>query len=315
MESQGMQPSKGKSLTLLKLFNHLLQQTSHVMVDFGSSTDTLLLRARLHLFITEWFKLNDMSGVNLRGEYSEMRQNWPGLNGEDDDEDEGDEQTTITGATEEPVKTNPDTKDETIIEQEEVEGGSADGAEAQDDQPAKPEDAESDKQEMKGSDPENADPAPAADQPKSEAATERMEVDEPEPSSKAQDEPSEPQPEDLYTAMYHLQVIFANPPLLVGSRPVAGTSTSNSLGETPMQAFRRRTDIVLKEMSSRRGEAIEMAKSMREAALAGVDSTELQTNAYPAYLVSRRTLQSDVSLTVDRSLKGNAFTHYARVSS
>jgi hypothetical protein len=295
-----MQPSKGKSLILLKLFNHLLQQTSHVMVDFESSTDTLLLRARIHLFITEWFKLNDMSGVNLRGEYSEMRQRWPGMDGDDEDEGEENEgepeleMSVKEGSAE--IKVGPE--EGTATGSQEAEGVISNDGEADDAQESKTEDKETNQQDMAEPEAGITNTVSAVDKQTSENVVDRMDLDGSESHAKTEEKvaPVEPEPEELYTVMYHLQAVFANPPSLVGPRPVAGTSASTSVTETPMQAFKRRTGVVLNEMSNRRGEAIEMAKSMREAALAGIEETDLRTNEYPAFLVSRRTLEADVSL-------------------
>jgi hypothetical protein len=283
-----MQPSKGKSLTLLKLLNHLLQQTSHVMVDFESSTDTLLLRARIHLFITEWFKLNDMSGVNLRGEYSEMRQRWPGMNGDDEDEEDEEEKELEAGAREDLTETKVEAEDATTMDSKEIEGA---GSEVPNDQATTTGEKQADQQGTTDSE-----TGAAAGKQHPEDAADRMEVDGPETQAKSEEEadPAVPKQEDLYSVLYHLQVVFTNPPSLAGSRPVTTASTSTSASETPIQAFKRRTGVLLNELSSRRGEAIEMAKSMREAALAGTEETDLRTNEYPAFLVNRRTLEADV---------------------
>lgn len=82
--------SKGKSLTLLKFVNHLLRLTSHLSsshshpyssnpssTSASASLSDLGLRARIHIFISEYFKLADPSGANIRGEYAEGRGFWP----------------------------------------------------------------------------------------------------------------------------------------------------------------------------------------------------------------------------------------------
>lgn len=263
------------------------------MVDFGSNTDTLLLRARIHLFITEWFRLNDMSGVNLRGEYSEMRSRWPGMDGEEDEDEV--KQDAVVEEDGGPVEAKAEEEQDVTVETKDSDKALADSAEAQNGDLAKSEGTELDPQTTEEAGLRKVDETPAPSQQKAEVAVDGMEVDEPEARSRAEEKPEEPKPEDLYTAMYHLQVVFANPPSLVGSRPVAGASSSSSSGETPMEGFKRRAAIVLKSMSDRRGETIEMAKSMREAAFAGIDDADLRTNEYPAFLVRRRTLESDVS--------------------
>jgi len=246
------------------------------MVDFKSSTNVLLLRARIHLFIAEWFKLNDMSGVNLRGEYSEMRTRWPGLDGTEEDEEEKD--------------------DVEIPSQSKVEDLGPDGDAGN---PAKEEAvaADSDLVESTGtaagtstSTTEDEKVQPVAD---TETAldikqSDRMEVDLPDEPVKAEDEGAKA--EDLYTALYHVQKVFTSPPSLIGNRP----GVVQDQTEVPMEAFKRRTSIILEEMAKRRPEAIEMAKSMREAALAG-NLGDSRNDEYPAFLVSRRTLRSDVS--------------------
>jgi len=271
-----MQSSKGKALTLLKLFNFLLRQTSHIMVDFKSNTNVLLLRARIHLFIAEWYKLNDMSGVNLRGEYSEMRTRWPGLDGTEDDEEE---KEAIEVSLESKVEDSaPDEVSEGrakevagVAEGDLLEGQEATGA-------TTTTAIENEKVESE------ADAGKAAETKQSD----RMEVDLPEEPAKAEDEGAKA--EDLYAALYHVQLVFSNPPTLIGNRP----GVAQDQAEVPMEAFKRRTGIILEEMAKRRAEAIEMAKSMREAALAG-SLGDSKTYEYPAFLVSRRTLPSDVS--------------------
>jgi THO complex subunit 1 len=285
---QGLQASKGKALTLLTLFNHLLRQTSYIMVNFKSSTNVLLLRARIHLFIAEWYKLNDMSGVNLRGEYSELRTRWPGLDGTEDDEQE---EETVE------IPSQPEINDVELDKPAEI---PANGEAA-----APLEDPLNTQAEATGSTAIEVDKAQSeADAVKASEVkqSDRMEVDVPEEPVKIEDEGVKV--EDLYAALYHVQLVFTNPPSLIGDRPGVVRDTV----EVPMEAFKRRTGIILEEMVKRRAEAVDMAKSMREVALAG-SLADLRSDEYPAFLVSRRTLSSAVSLPklrcacTDRMLK------------
>jgi THO complex subunit 1 len=221
----------------------------------------LLLRARIHLFIAEWFKLNDMSGVNLRGEYSEMRTRWPGLDGTEEDDEEEKEAIDVSL-------------------QSKVEDAGPDGDSAN---PVKEEAvvAEGDLFESQGlvattTEDEKLQPVSDTEKVLDTKQSDRMEVDLPEEPVKVDDQGAKA--EDLYTALYHVQMVFTSPPSLIGNRP----GVVQDKAELPMEAFKRRTGIILEEMAKRRAEAIEMAKSMREAALAG-NLDDSKNDEYPAW--------------------------------
>jgi THO complex subunit 1 len=264
-----MQPSKGKSLTLLKLLNHLLNQTSHIMVNFEDSTNILLFRARIHLFITEWFKLNDMSGVNLRGEYSEMRSAWPNIEEDEEEEHEEDQEKEDLGS---------DTKETTEKQSKPADDGK---------QIENVETTENEQKETSGEE-----PTQEADV---QATPDKMQVDLPEEKPAAEPEkPEEPKGEDLYTSLYHVQTVFVHPPSLVVA-PSKTPAQEGESSETPIQAFRRRSDLILAELKYRRNEALAMIKEIKEAILAGEDDAELRSEEYPVFLTSRSTLKADVS--------------------
>lgn len=239
------------------------------MVNFEDSTNILLFRARIHLFITEWFKLNDMSGVNLRGEYSEMRSVWPNIE-EDEEEEEHEE------------------------DQEKGDIGSDAKATEEETKPA-----EAEKQVENVETTENEQKETSGEEPTQEAdvqaTPDKMQVDLPEEKPAAEPEkPEERKGEDLYTSLYYVQTVFVHPPSLVVA-PSKTPAQEGESSETPIQAFRRRSDLILAELKNRRNEALAMIKEIKEAILAGEDDAELRSEEYPVFLTSRGTLKADVS--------------------
>jgi hypothetical protein len=105
--TEGMVPSKGKALILLRTLNDLLRRLSKM----GSTT---MFCGRISTFLSGVFPLGERSGVNLRGEYGPL---WDGVvetplpKPEDvvmDAEESAKVETTATETTEEADKMNVD---------------------------------------------------------------------------------------------------------------------------------------------------------------------------------------------------------------